>query len=217
MRVVIVGAGAMGRQVLQDLSEAGGHEIVVVESDASVADELADAFDALVLHGDGTDPGILGKARLDDADAIVATTGSDPMNTVVGLLAHRAGVERIVVRLASNSLRGALEEIGVTDVVNPTMEAAARVEAALHGANRQDIEDVFQGRLQLSELTVTDASDGRRISDLDIPDGALIVAHIRDSNGSVARPDISLEEGDVLVVVAETEKALESSRKRIEG
>lgn len=217
MRVVIVGAGSMGRQVLGDLSEAGGNEVVIVELDADVAEELADQFDALVLQGDGTDPEILERAQLEDADALVAVTGGDAINTVVALLGHRMGVERIVVRLASNSLRGALEEIGVSDIVTPTMEAAARVEAALHGSSKRDLGDLIQGRLQMGAMTVGSASDGRDLADVDLPDAALAVAHIRGSQGSIARPDIHLEEGDVLVVVAETEKALDRCRTAIEG
>lgn len=216
MRIVICGAGAIGRQVLQDLAEAGGHELVVVDFDEAVADDVASRFDALVVHGDATDPDILEKAQIRHAGALVALTGSDAVNTVIAMLAHRFGLERIVVRVFSNALRGALEEIGVSDIVAPTMAAAARVEAALHGAHEAPLHEIVQGQLQIGELTVGPGRAGK-LSDLGLPDSALAVAVVRGSDASLPRPDGEVKEGDVVVVIAETEKALESSRKAVEG
>lgn len=217
MRIVIGGAGAVGRQVLQDLSEAGGHEIVVVESDEAVADDVAAEFDALVLHGDATDPHMLEKAQIRRADALLALTGSDPINTVIAMLGHRFDVERIVVRLLSNALRGALEEIGVSDIVAPTMAAAARVEAALHGATQAPLSEIIQGSLQIGEFTTGSDAAGQPLSDLRLPDAAMVIAIVRGSEASLARPDEQLEEGEVVVVIAETEKALDACRKALEG
>lgn len=216
MRIVICGAGGIGRQLLKDLDEAGGHELVVVESDEAVADEVASRFDALVVHGDATVPDMLEKAQVRKADALVALTGSDPINTVIAMLAHRFEVECIVVRLSSNDLRGALEEIGVSDIVAPTMAAAARAEAALHGATQAPLQEIIQGRLQIGELTVGPGHEGK-LDDLGLPDTALAVAVVRGSDASLPRPGKDVEEGDVVVIIAETEKALESSRKAIEG
>lgn len=216
MRIVISGAGAVGRQVLRDLDEAGGHELVVVESDEAVADEVAAQFDALVIHGDATAPDVLEKAQVRNADAIVALTGSDPINTVIAMLAHRFEVACIVVRLSSNDLRGALEEIGVSDIVAPTMAAAARAEAALHGAPQAPLQEIIQGRLQIGELTVGPGRGGK-LDDLGLPDTALAVAVVRGSDASLPRWDKEVEEGDVVVIIAETEKALKASRKAVEG
>lgn len=216
MRIVICGAGAIGRQVLKDLDEAGGHELVVVESDEAVADEVAAQFDALVVHGDATAPDMLEKAQVRNADALVALTGSDPINTVIAMLAHRFEVACVVVRVSSNDLRGALEEIGVSDIVAPTMAAAARAEAALHGAAQAPLEEIIQGRLQIGELTVGPGRGGK-LDDLGLPDTALAVAVVRGSDASLPRWDKEVEEGDVVVVIAETEKALKASRKAVEG
>lgn len=215
MRVIVAGAGALGLQLLHDLSETGEHEIVVVEIDEGRAEDLADDFDALVIHGDAADPEILEKAQIDAADALVAVTGSDPINTVLAMLAHRKEVERIVVKLTSNSLRGALEEIGVTDIVAPTMAAAARIEAALHGAEENDLSQIVQGHLQIAEISVGPDSHGRTIDDVKIPTGALLVAVVHGDDASLPRPDTRLEEGDVVVAIAESEQALQECRSQI--
>lgn len=217
MRVIIAGAGTLGLQLLRDLSETGEHELVVVEVDEDRSEHLADNFDALVINGDAADPGILDEAQIELADALVAVTGSDPINTVIAMLGHRKQVDRVVVKLTSNSLRGALEEIGVTDIVAPTMAAASRIEAALHGAEENEVSQLIQGRLQIAEIPVGAGNSGRAVGDLDLPDGALLVALIRGDGGSLPRLDTTLEEGDVVVAIAETEDALSRCRDVLEG
>lgn len=217
MRVIVAGAGTLGKQVLRDLSQTGEHEIVVVEIDEERAQALADDFDALVIHGDAADPEILDKAQIDEADALVAVTGSDPINTVLAMLAHRKEIERIVVKLTSNSLRGALEEIGVSDIVAPTMAAAARIEAALHGAEEDQLSELIQGKLQVAEITVGPGADGSTVADLPIPDRALLVAVVQGDDASLPRDDTELAEGDVVVAIAESEDDLDHCRDAIEG
>lgn len=216
MRVIVAGAGILGTQVLRDLTQAGQHEIVVVEAEEARARDLADEFDALVIHGDAADPDILDKAQIEQADALVATTGSDPINAVIAMLAHRKELGRIVVRLTSNSLRGALEEIGVTDIVAPTMAAAARIEAALHGTEEDHLFELIQGKLQVAELTVGPEADGSTVGDLRIPDGALLVAVVHGDDASLPTGDTELAEGDVVVAIAESEHALDRCRRAIE-
>lgn len=215
MRILITGGGALGRQVARDMSEAGGNEIVILDSDEAVAAELADELDALILHGDATDPQMLGKAQISDADALVVATGSDATNTVIAMLGQRASVERIIVKLNANALRPALEAIGVSEIVAPTMAAAARIESALHGESRTDLNELVQGRLQLGQVSAGSDVDGKRISDLDLPDAAILIAVIGNEEASLARPDHRLAEGEIVAVVAESEDALDHCRKAL--
>lgn len=217
MRVIIAGAGDLGLQVLRDLSEAGKHEIVIVEVDEQRAEEVAGEFDALVIGGDAANPDILQKAQIDAADALVAVTGTDAINTVIAMLGHRFHVEQIIVKLTSNSLRGALEEIGVTDIVAPTMAAASRIQASLHGGGGDRRYELIPGRLQIAEITVGRGGAATRIGDLDVPDGVLLVSVARGDDAGLARADTGLEEGDVIIAVAESDDALASFRARVDG
>lgn len=217
MRVIIAGAGSVGGQLLADLTSAGGRELVVVDTDAARGEELADAYDALVITGDASDPDILEKAQIDRADALVAATGSDPVNTVIAMLAHRFQVDKIVVKLTSNALRGALEEIGVTDVVAPTMAAAAGISAALQGVSRRDLALLAEGGLQLVEVQAGKDTDGRRLGDLEVPEGAMLVAVLHDQEAALATSDTEVGEGDVILTIATGDQAADEARRRLSG
>lgn len=207
MRVILVGAGAVGVRLLRNLS-GKGHEVVVIEADRELADRLAEEFDALVLHGDGTDPQILEKAQLRQADALVATTGSDALNTVIAMLGERAGVGRIVVKLTGEGLRPACQEIGVTEIIAPAITAAARIERVLAGAGEIDLSGVTQAGYVLVEAEV-EGPEGVTVQDLKLPEAAHPVAVRRDGTVLLPRPLLSLRPGDVVLVLAEATVAPE--------
>ncbi len=217
MRVIIAGAGSVGGQLLADLTSAGGRELVVIDTDQARGEELADAYDALVITGDASDPDILEKAQIDRADALVAATGSDPINTVIAMLAHRFDVDKIVVKLTSNALRGALDEIGVTDVVAPTMAAAAGISAALQGVSRRDLALLAEGGLQLVEVQAGKDTDGRRLGDLKVPQGAMPVAVLHDHEAALATSDTEVTEGDVILTIAIGDEAADEARHQLGG
>ena len=99
MNVVIVGAGLVGTTLAEKLSR-DGHDVSLVEADASKVRELSREFDIQVIEGNGATADVLRRARIDKADAMVATTNSDEANMIAALLASsRFGVSRIVVRL----------------------------------------------------------------------------------------------------------------------
>ncbi|MEM7010757.1 MAG: NAD-binding protein, partial [Verrucomicrobiota bacterium] len=53
MKIIIVGAGEIGRHLAERLSSEA-HQIVVIESDEQLAADLGQKIDAKVLRGNGT-------------------------------------------------------------------------------------------------------------------------------------------------------------------
>ncbi|MBM3696004.1 MAG: hypothetical protein FJW79_08755, partial [Actinobacteria bacterium] len=90
MRVVIIGAGKIGRHLAGELAEAG-HAVTVAESDGEVARRLAESVDALVLEGDGTSMSLLKSAEVSRADWLLAVTGHDEVNLTACELAETLG------------------------------------------------------------------------------------------------------------------------------
>jgi trk system potassium uptake protein TrkA len=133
MRVIIVGIGDIGYELARDLTHGGSHEVVLIDTNEARCEDLSQEFDAFVLEGDGTHPELLQKALIEEADALVASTNSDALNTVIAMLAKRFGVPTIIVKLKDLGLRAACQEMGVARIIAPSISAAAEILAALHG------------------------------------------------------------------------------------
>lgn len=214
MRVIIVGGGDIGRELAKNLVHRGNDELIIIEVDEKRCEQLAGELDALILRGDGTNPELLQKARVTEADALVATTGSDALNTVIVMLGHRFGVKKIMVKLNEFGLRAACQEIGVSKIIAPKIAASAEILAALYGLDRLDFSLAVRGGLRLVELDAGGAH-GSMIANIEKPDNVVIVALIRDQQALLPLPHTKLTEGDILLTLIENEAALEKMKKQL--
>jgi len=214
MRVVIAGAGSIGRELANDLIKEKDNEIVFIETDEKKCDRVSEDFDALVINGDATNPDILKKAQLGDADALIALTDSDPLNTVIAMLGHRFEVERIIVKLNDLSLRSACEEIGVDKIITPKVSAAAEIYTTLFGLEQEDLSLVVKGGLRLVTLGVGSATE-KHIGDLDLPKGTHIIAVKQEDNVRLPDKDFKLSEEDELLILIEKRELLDELKKRL--
>jgi len=59
MRIVVVGMGETGVELANNLGRKEDNELVLIDQDENRCETLSSDFDALVIHGDGSDPEIL--------------------------------------------------------------------------------------------------------------------------------------------------------------
>ena len=206
MRVIVVGIGDIGYELARDLTHGGSHEVVLIDINEARCEDLSQEFDAFVLEGDGTHPELLQKALIEEADALVATTNSDALNTVIAMLAKRFGVPTIIVKLKDLGLRAACQEMGVARIIAPSISAAAEILAALHGFGRPDLSLVTRGGLRFVELEVQ-GIEGASLAELAIPDGVLVLTVVRGEEVLLARGKTRLQQGDLLLLLVENEHA----------
>ena len=206
MRVIIVGIGDIGYELTRDLTRGGSHEVVLIDSNEARCKDLSEEFDAFVLEGDGTHPELLQKALVEESDALVASTDSDALNTVIAMLAKRFGVPTVVVKLKDLGLRPACQEMGVAQIITPNISAAAEISAALHGFGRPDLSLVTRGGLRFVELEVQ-GLDATSLAELDVPDGVLVLTVVRGEEVLLARGKTQVQPGDLLLLLVENDDA----------
>ena len=81
MKIIILGAGQVGRTVAQELTSEA-NDITVVDLNSQVLQDLQDRLDLRTVIGSGTHPEVLENAGADDADMIIALTDSDETNMI---------------------------------------------------------------------------------------------------------------------------------------
>src|SRR5690606_16641163 len=83
VKVVIAGAGSVGRSIARELLESG-HEITLVEKQPG-AMRVAQVAEAQWLLADACELSTLTEAGVEQADVVVAATGDDKANLVISL------------------------------------------------------------------------------------------------------------------------------------
>ena len=214
MRVVIAGAGSVGRSIARELLH-NGHRVLLIDKDADdvvtspvphASWLLADACEIAALH----------EAGLEECDTVVAATGDDKANLVVSLLAKTEfGVPRTVARVNNPKNEWMFDEAwGVDVAVSTPRLMTALVEEAVSVGDLVRIFQFQQGHATMVELTLPPDSPyaGQRVADVPWPGDSVLVGIIREDHPIAPSRDDSLEAHDELLLLAtpEVEDELEA-------
>ncbi len=90
MKILIIGAGAVGFNIAKQLSKEG-HDISVVENNPKLVRQISEKLDVSLITGNGTSPSVLESAGVHKADMVLAVTTSDETNIIVCIIASKYG------------------------------------------------------------------------------------------------------------------------------
>jgi trk system potassium uptake protein TrkA len=90
MKILIIGAGAVGFSIAKQLSKEG-HDISVVDENPKLIRKITEKLDVSVIAGNGTSPSVLEAAGVQEAHMVLAVTTSDEVNIVACILASKYG------------------------------------------------------------------------------------------------------------------------------
>lgn len=217
MRVVITGAGAIGRHLASDLATRG-HAVTLIEQDPDVLETAREwAPDVEHILGDACEPWVLEKAELTAADVVVAATGDDEDNLVTSLLAKQEyGVPRVLARVNHPGNEWLFtEQWGVDTPVSPPHILTAMVEEEVTVGDLVRLLPLERGRISIVELTVPGHSPtaGRPLYELRLPPDSAIVAIIREDHVVIPQPETVIADGDevIALTVPESEGSLRTA------
>lgn len=206
MRIVIVGAGAVGSYLAERLS-LEGQDVIVIEDDEERAADLQDRIDALVVTGNGASPSVLQEAGVDRSELLIAVSNSDGANVLACHVAAELGVKRTVARVEDPEMREALAGLEVDFVIDPGEAAARELVALVHQSGVSEVVEFAGGALVLVGATIPRTSRliGWPLAELraNRDDWDWIVAAlVRNGETIVAHGDTVIEPEDhVLIMV----------------
>lgn len=98
-RLIIVGCGRLGSHLARILSTKG-YQIIIIDRYVESFQRLPSNFNGFQITADGTDIDTLKYADIDKANMVIAVTGSDNENILIGQIASRIyNIEKVYVRL----------------------------------------------------------------------------------------------------------------------
>lgn len=218
MKVLVAGAGNIGRYLALNLSDRG-HEVTILERTGPVLEKLSDTVLRRV-HGDACAPDVLERGGARDADVVVAATGDDEDNLVVSLLAKQEfAVPRVLARVNHPTNEWLFDEgWGVDLAVSPPQVLTAFVEEEVTAGDLVSLLKLQRGSVEILEvrLDARSAAVGHRVEDLALPSGATLVAVLRDGSVTPCRGTTPLAEGDEVIALAKVGDH-EGLRRRLIG
>ena len=178
MYIIIVGAGKISTYLAELLLDEN-HDPVIVEKDKDLCQKVSNDLDIEVVNGDATEPDVLKRAGIEQADAIVSLTGKDETNMVISLIAKELGAKQIAARIEKVQYdERVLEKLGIDIVIHPEAAAAGYIEELITKPEVLDLVFLSKGDAEIMELKLKQNSPfiGKKISEINIPKNSSIVA-----------------------------------------
>jgi trk system potassium uptake protein TrkA len=210
MKIVIVGAGAVGSYLAERFSHEG-QDVVVIEADPERAARVLAELDCMVITGNGASASTLEQAGLGEADLLVAVSSSDAVNVLACNAATKLGIPRKVARVEDPELKAEVEALGVDLVIDPGEAAARELLVLVNTGHVAEAVEFAGGGLVLLGAYVDSGSSvvGHTLADLraDVEGWDwLVVAVVRHGETMIARGSTQLEMGDHVLVIAKSDR-----------
>lgn len=210
-RIGIAGAGNVGRSVARELL-GYGHKVLLIERELRKF-EPRTVPEADWLFADACEVSTLEEAGAETCDVLIAATGDDKANLVVGLLAKSEfGVPRVVARI--NEVRNAwlfTQAWGIDVAVSTPDAMVAGVEGAIDVGHLIRLMGLGRGKADLAKLTLPEDNPlvGQQVGALDLPDNTALVTLLRAGEVILPAPRDVLAAGDEMLFVSDS--SVESS------
>ena len=201
MKIVIAGAGSVGRAVALELLDHG-HEVTLIDKKPDQL-RVASVADAEWVLADACSPEALSEAGLREADVVLAATGDDKANLVISLLAKTEfAIPRVVARLNNPKNEWLFNASWGVDVpVSTPRIMTALVEEAISVGTPVKLFAFNSAQAAMYAFVLPENSPiiGKNIADVAFPPRVVLSAILRDGEPFAPQADDQYESGDELV------------------
>ena len=215
MFAIVAGGGKVGANVARTLLRRG-HEVTLVEQRPERYEQLEAEFEHQAHLGDATELYVLERAGIArPADLVIAVTGDDEDNLVIGQLAkEKYGVAKVIARVNDPRNQQLFDLLELRLTVSATQMVLGLIEHEVPAHELVHLLELREENLEIVEVEVGRGAPaaGKRVEELDVPQGARLISVMRQGSAEIAVGSTRLEVGDQVLAILEPGKEDELRR-----
>ncbi|MBO4850912.1 MAG: Trk system potassium transporter TrkA [Prevotella sp.] len=163
MRIIIVGASAIGSHLARLLSRSN-HDIVLMDESEDKLDAISSEYDLMTLVGSPTEVKALRNADTDLADIFIAVTPDENANMTSCVMAHVMGAKKTVAQVTNYELVNAdnaplIQGMGIDNIIHPEKLAADTIVKSLKLSWVRQRWDVHGGSLVMLGIKLRESCE----------------------------------------------------------
>ena len=205
-RILIVGGGNIGLVLATEIEENyPGVTVRIIENNKDRARFVAQRLpNTTVINGDGLDPAILTEASVGQTETVVCVTNDDEGNILGSLLAKRYGSQRAITLINKNTYGPLLNSLGIDAVVSPRSITASTILQHVRRGRIRSAHSICDGFAELIDAEALETSNivNTPIDDLNLPNGVLIGAIVRDGAVLIPTPETVIKPMDRVIILS---------------
>lgn len=203
-RIMIAGGGNIGERLAQAIEK--DYKVKVIERNYARCRVLSETLHhAIVLHGSASDTELLSAESIEDIDLFCALTNDDEANIMSSLLAKKMGAKKVIT-LITNSAYVDLVQGGEIDIaLSPQQVTMGSLLTHIRRGDISNVHSLRRGAAEAIELIAhgderSSKVVGKRLDEIDLPDGVTIGAIIRGDDVLIAHRNVVVETDDHLIL-----------------
>jgi trk system potassium uptake protein TrkA len=190
--------------------------VVLIEQRTDRYESLEHEFAHLVQNGDATELFVLERAGISrPADLVIAVTGDDEDNLVIGQLAReKYGVDRVIARVNDPRNEHLFDLLEIPQTVSATRMVLGLIEHEVPEHELVHLLELRKENLEIVEVQVDPGAPcaGKRIEELSLPESTRLISVMRNGQAEIAVGGTKLEAGDQVLAILEPGKEDELRR-----
>ena len=198
-RVMIIGAGRIGRTLAVKLNEVGVY-VKVIEHNRERCNEMAEALtgSSIAILGDGTNIDLLTEEGVGSADVVVCVTEDDKLNLMMALLCKHMGAKKTVVRVYRTEYADLIETVGIDVVISARLLSASEVLAFVRRGGVVSVSILEGAKAEAIEVIVQEGAKvaGKKLMEVELPKECLVCAYVRNDKAVIPNGNTILLPGD---------------------
>ncbi len=213
MNIIVAGAGKAGTSIIKRLAE-GDHNITMIDKDNAVLSKASDMYDVMTVNGNCITADSLQEAGVEQAELLIAFTGSDETNLLCCLLAKKLNARiHTIPRIRNpefNDIASKMrQDLGISMVVNPDRDAAREINLQLQFPAFLKRDSFARGRVEIVQIRISGESKIKNIpiNSLSAKIGCkvLVCAVVHGGRAVIPNGDYVIKSGDDIYVTAPTD------------
>ena len=219
MKIIIGGAGNVGRSIVDYLSQAN-NDIIVVDTNKQKLDNIQKEFDIQTMQGSISHPSIQEKIGAKDADILIAVTDNDEVNLVACQVAYTLfQVPKKIARVESeyflNPLWNTLysdKNLPVDLVISPDIEIAKYILNLLEIPGTTAVFPLIDNKLYLIGIKCSKSCPllNTEVKEIKKYYNSPVIHIIREDKFFFARPNETIHTDDEIFILVEKDKIFDS-------
>ena len=187
-RIIIAGGGNIGLRLAKAIEK--NVAVKLIERDRRRAEQLAAELErTVVLRGDSTDEALLDAESIEETDMFLALTNDEEANIMSPSLAKQMGARRTLALINRKSYVDLVQGGRIDIAISPAHTSIGQLLARVRRGDVAAVHSLRRGAAEALELVAHgDAKHckviGRRLEELDLPEGATIAALVRQTGMS---------------------------------
>ncbi len=219
MYVIVVGGGRVGYYLTRALLDEG-HEILILETNATVARTLSDELGSICVRGDGCESTTLASVGTNRADMLIAVTGDDEDNLVSCQVAkHMFGVPRTVARIRNPRNESIFKKLGIDVTINTTNLILESIEEEVPTHTLIHLRDIRDRGLEIVEVKIPPGAPtiGKPIKELALPEGSVLSLIVRKARRPIVPSGATILQAEDQVIAVTAHESEDALRAALSG